>query len=273
VGPAVELPVGLSRMVPDELRGSYEAWLRQTFGPGALKAGLVPKDADTLDTEAMRADLIRAVAWRGREPKLIAEAVTLSDKWRDLPQSIRGDVLMIAADASPAVFDRTMKEVVTERDRVKRQEMLRALATVRDPQRHKVALGLMLDSKLDPRETLAMLFGGGGGRGGGNGGDETNLVVSQEFFREHQAEIMKTMPQDGTSGPFARISGLFTGTCDAGQRDAIVGYVKKTFGGMAGGSRIIAQNLEQMDQCIARRKVIEPELRAWLTSVKTKAKP
>jgi alanyl aminopeptidase len=269
VGPAVELPVGLNRMVPDELRGSYEAWLRQTFGPGALKAGLVPRDADTLDTEAMRADLIRAVAWRGREPKLIAEAVKLSDKWRDLPQSIRGDVLMIAADASPAVFDRTMKDVVTERDRVRRQEMLRALSAARDPQRHKLALGLMLDSKLDPRETLAML-GGGGGRGGGGNGDETNLAISQEFFREHQAEIMKTMPQDGTSGPFARISGLFTGTCDAGQRDAIVGYVKKTFGSMAGGSRIIAQNLEQMDQCIARRKLIEPEIRAWLTAVKVK---
>jgi alanyl aminopeptidase len=275
VGPAIALPAGLSRMVPAELRSKYEGWLRQTFGPGALKAGLLPRDADTLDLEVTRGDLVRAVAWRGREPKLIAEAVKLAGKWRDLPQSMRGQVLQIAVDADPALFERTLKEVVTETDRSKRQEMFRALASVRDPKRQTTALGLMLDTKLDPRETLAMLFGGGGGRGGGGGGEDSNLEVSQAFFREHQAAIMKTMPQDGTAGPFARLSGLFTQTCSADQREAITDYVQKTFATLPGGKRIIAQNLEQMDQCIARRKQLEPEIRAWLTGTKlpSPAKP
>jgi alanyl aminopeptidase len=258
-------------MVPNELTPRYEAWLRQTFGPGAAKAGLLPRDADSLDVEITRGELIGAVAWRGREPRLVAEAVKLADHWRDLPQSVRGEVLRIAVDAKPDLFDRTLKEVQAESDRSKRQEMLRALASVRDPKRHEVALGLMLDAKLDPRETLMMLFGGGGGRGGGGGagGDgDAGLVSSQTFFREHQAEIMKTMPQDGTSGPFARLSGLFTATCRADQREAITEYVKKTFGALPGGKRIIAQNLEQMDQCIARREQLEPEIRAWLTGTK-----
>jgi alanyl aminopeptidase len=270
VGPAIQLVAGLSRMVPNELTPRYEAWLRQTFGPGAAKAGLLPRDTDSLDVEITRGELIGAVAWRGREPRLVAEAVKLADHWRDLPQSVRGEVLRIAVDARPDVFDRTLKEVPAESDRSKRQEMLRALASVRDPKRHEVALGLMLDAKLDPRETLMMLFGGGGGRGGGGaGGDgDAGLVSSQTFFREHQAEIMKTMPQDGTSGPFARLSGLFTATCRADQREAITEYVKKTFGALPGGKRILAQNLEQMDQCIARREQLEPEIRAWLTGTK-----
>ena len=276
VAPAIGLPSGLNRLVPDDLRPKYEAWLRQTFGPGALKAGLVPKESDSLDIEAMRADLVRAVAWRGREPKLVAQAVKLADKWRDLPQSVRGEILVIAVDANPALFERTMTEVAGETDRSKRQEMIRALSSVRDPKRQTVALGLMLDPKLDPRETLQMLFAGGGGRGGGGGGGsaDANLLVSQAFFRDHQAEIMKSMPQDGTSGPFARISGLFTETCDAAQRDAVTEFVKKTFGALPGGKRTIAQNLEQMDQCIARRKQLEPEIRAWLTGAKVSlAKP
>jgi hypothetical protein len=184
---------------------------------------------------------------------------------------VRGEVLQIAVDARPEIFERTLKEVVTESDRSKRQEMLQALATVRDPRRQKIALGLMLDSRLDNRETLGMLFGGGGLRGrggGGGGGNEDNLAVAQAFFREHQAEIMKTMPQDGTSGPFARLSALFTQTCDPDQRAAITEYVKQTFGDMPGAKRIISQNLEAMDQCIERRKLVEPEIRAWLTGAR-----
>src|SRR5262249_38583146 len=190
-------------------------------------------------------------------------AVKLADHWRDLPQSVRGEVLGIAVDAKPEIFDRILKDVASETDRSRRQEMLRALGGARDPKRHAVALGLMLDPKLDPRETLQLLFGGrrGGGGGGAADGGEDNLSVSQAFFKEHQADIMKTMPRDGTSGPFARISGLFTRTCDAARRDEIADYVKSTFGALPGGSRIIRQNLEQMDQCIARRKLIEPEIR------------
>ncbi|HET9626582.1 MAG TPA: ERAP1-like C-terminal domain-containing protein, partial [Kofleriaceae bacterium] len=272
VGPATRIATGLSRDVPDELRPKYEAWLRQTFGPGAQQVGVAPKPNDTIDTEATRSELITAAAWHGRDPKLVAEAVKLADKWRDLPQSVRGNVLVIAADASPAVFDRLLKDVTSETDRSKRSEMLRALASVRDPKRQQIALGLVLDPKLDPRETLGMLFGGGGGRRGGGGGNlnPQSLAISQQFFRAHEAEIKKAMPQDGTSGAFPFISALFTATCQADQRDAVVDYVKQAFGTLPGGKRIVTQNIEAMDQCIARRKVLDPEVRGWLGGVKAK---
>jgi alanyl aminopeptidase len=272
IGPAIGLVEKLARMVPAELQPRYEAWLRQTFGPGALKAGLLPREADTLDLEVTRDALIRAVAWRGREPKLVAQAVKLADKWRDLPQSARAEVLQLAVDARPELFDRILKEVVVEPDRTRRQDMLRALASTRDPQRQATALGLMLDPKLDPRETLLMLVGGRGDRGSiFSDGRDTNLTVAQTFFRDHQEEIMKSMPQDGTSGPFARLSGLFTASCRAEQREAVTNYVAHAFAVMPGGKRTVAQNLEQMEQCIERRAVLEPEIRAWLTGAKPAA--
>jgi len=272
---SVTLAIGvverLSKFVPGELRPKYQAWLRQTFGPGARKAGLLPQAGDSLDTEATRDALVRAVAWLGRDPALVADAVKLADRWRELPQSVRADVLQVAVDARPELFDRTMKEVVDEKDRSKRQEMLRALASVRDPARQAVALGLMLEPKLDPRETLQMIVGGRGDRGAGEG-EAANLAVAQQFFRDHQPQILKSMPQDGTSGPFARLSGIFTATCSAEHRDEVVTYVKQTFGVMQGGKRVVAQNVEQMEQCIARRAQLEPEIRGWLTGVKpTKA--
>ena len=272
VGPAVRLATGLSREVPSELRPKYEAWLRQTFGPGARKAGVAPKPTDTIDTEATRSELVHAAAMSGRDPQLIAEAVKLADKWNELPQSVRGDVLELAVDASPAVFDRIFKDVTSETDRTKRADMLRALSAVHDTKRQQQALTLVLDPKMDPRETLGMLFGGAGrGRGADmSRGNNDSLAVSQQFFRDHQAEIQKAMPQDGTAGAYAFISALFTATCKADQRDEMADYVKKTFGGLPGGKRIITQNIEAMDQCIARRKVLEPEVRGWLSGAKAK---
>jgi alanyl aminopeptidase len=267
VAPAISLPASLGRMVPDELRPKYEAWIRQTFGPGAQKVGLLPRDSDSLDIEAMRGDLIRAVAWRGRDPKLVAAAVKLADKWRDLPQSVRGELLMVAVDASPELFDRTMKEVVTETDRSRRQEMLRALASVRDPRRLATALELVLEPKLDSRETVTML--GGAGRGESR---EQGLPVAQAFFREHQDAIVKRVPQGGTASTFARLSTLFTETCDASRRDEVIAYVNKTFASLPGGKRPVAQALEQMDQCIERRKQLEPEIRAWLGGTRPAAR-
>jgi peptidase M1-like protein/ERAP1-like protein len=270
VAPALGLPISLSRLVPADLRPRYEAWLRQTFGPGALKVGLVPRDADSLDTEVMRGDVIHAVAWHAREPALVAEAVKLAGRWRTLPQSMRGEILEIAVDASPEVFERTLKEVAGETDHVKRFAMLHALSNVRDPGRQTAALGLLLDVKLDSRETLQMLVAGRGGPGDEDSGglDEANLATAQGFFRDHEAAILAAMPRDGTAGSFARISVLYTETCQADQRDAVTAYVKKTFAPMSGGGRIVAQNLEEMDQCIARRKLLEPEIRGWLTGLK-----
>jgi len=31
---------------------------------------------------------------------------------------------------------------------------------------------------------------------------------------------------------------------------------------------VVKQNIEAMDQCIARRKLLEPEIRAWLGGVR-----
>jgi alanyl aminopeptidase len=255
VTPALELVMGLAEVVPDDLRPKYEHWIRTTFGPGAKKVGYVAKPADTLDHEQMRNQLLATVAWKGRDPKLVAEAVKLAEKWRDLPQSIRGLVLAVAVDARPEMFDKILKDVATEPDRERRGTMLGALAGVRDVGRQKTALGLMLDSKVDIRETRYMVFGGA---------TEPNRAVARQFFKENMDNIMKRLPKDETASPLAIVSAVFTSACDPKQRDAIADYVTKTFGKLAGGERVVTKNIEAMDQCIASRKVLEPEVRTWL---------
>jgi len=255
VGSAIQIPLRTREMVPVELQPAYQAWMRRTFGAAARKAGLLPKDNDSLDVESVRGDLINAVANIGRDPSLAADAVKLSDKWRDLPQALRGQVIALAAHTNPAVFDRLLKDIHGETDRTRRSEMVAALASAPDVKQQQAALELMLDPSLDIRDTQFMLF---------ITHAEDNRIASRQFFRDNQEAIMRRIPSDGATGGNTWLTFVFTSNCTPKYRDEIVDYVNKAFAKLPGGERVVRQGVERMDQCIARRKLIEPELRSWL---------
>jgi alanyl aminopeptidase len=259
IGDALGFPLGLERWVAADQRPKYEAWLRTTYGPGAAKVGLVPKDSDDLDAETIRDQLVMAAAYHGRDPELVQQAGELAGHWRDLPLAIRGLVLTIAVDANPDFAAQVQSEVKAEKDRQKRDEMISALANIRDAKRYEAALALMLDPGVDFRETMWMLFGAQ---------DNETRAVAQAFYRAHEAEILKRMPQDETAGPVAGMAWVFAGTCDAAKRDEIAEFVTKHFASMPGGEREVKQAIEGMDQCIASRKLLEPEVRGWLGGYK-----
>jgi alanyl aminopeptidase len=258
---AVDLPASFDEWVSDALRPKYEYWLRATFGAGALAAGLSTKDADSLDAEELREALVYTVAWKAREPKLVEQALGLADKWRDLPQSIRYIVLAVSVDANPALFDKVLAEAPNEPERTKRLDMLHALAAVRDQSRQSRAHALLLDPKVDIRESIWMLW---------KTTTEANRAISQAFFKAHEADIIKRLPVDGATFSVGSLGSLFTKSCKADQREAVVVYVTKTFGNYPGAERVLRQSIEDMDQCIAKRAVIEPQLDAWLGGVRIK---
>jgi alanyl aminopeptidase len=255
IGDALALPRSLDRFVPDELRPKYEAWMRATFGPAAAKLGVVPKPGDDLDAERTRADLLHAAAWTGRDPDLVNAALAQAEHWRDLDPAVRGTILAIAVDASAELFARVLRDLKTEPDRARRDDMRGALAGVRDPKRQLAALELMFDPALDFREMFPMLQ---------TYGNQRAREVAEQFYRDHAAEIAKRVPRDKASGWLTGMAWLFTAACDANRRDAVADYVTKELAPMPGGPRIVKQAIEAMDQCIAARAVIDPEVRAWL---------
>ena len=252
-------PLAFDRWVADDQRPKYEAWVRTTYGLAAAKLGFDPKPTDDLDAEETREALVSATAWDGRDPDLVKRAVELAGHWRDLPASIRKTVLGIAVDASPDIGAQVTRELAHEPDRAKRSEMISALANVRDPKRYQAALALMLDPKIDFRETMWMLYGGD---------TDATRAVAQAFYRAHEAELLRRMPKDETAGEVAGVAEIFTATCDPARRDDIAEYVTHHFGSLPGGERIVKQAIEGMDQCIASRKLVEPAVRGWLGGYK-----
>jgi len=89
-------------------------------------------------------------------------------------------------------------------------------------------------------------------------------MVAETFFRDHKDALIKRMPQDETAGSASSMTWVFTAACDAARRDELADYVVKNFAAVPGGDRVTKQAIESMDQCIANRKLLEPEIKAWL---------
>lgn len=260
VADALSVPRGLARFVSDDQRPIYEAWLRRTFGPLAGKLGLLPRPGDTIDAESTRSEVIRTVAWHGRDPKLVKQSVALAARWRDLPTAVRGLVLTIAADASPDVHAKLLHDVRGEPDRAKREDMFGALAAARDPKRVEAALELLLDSHIDIREAGWMLLATS---------TEATRKVAEQFVRVHKDKVLERLPKDAVTGTVGLMATLFAGSCDERLRDEARAYVTESFAKLVGGQRVIDQAFEAMDQCIASRKLLEPELHAFLAAMKS----
>jgi hypothetical protein len=92
---------------------------------------------------------------------------------------------------------------------------------------------------------------------------EANRRNAQEFFKENRDAIMKRIPSRVVSGQ-AYLAELFTASCSPERRDEIVDYVTRSFASLPGGARWVRQAIEGMDQCIARHKLVEREIRRWL---------
>ena len=252
---ALALPLAIERFVPDELHAKYENWMRQTFGPTATKLGFQPGPKDDFDSESIRSSVVAAVAWQGRDPVLVKQAIALAQHWQDLPQAIREPVLRVAVDADAALFDRVLSALSTEPDRRMRTDMISALGQVRDVARFERALPLLLDRKFDFREAMQLPT---------KAKLDATIAVAVRFVREHQDPVLARMPRDETNALAGGFLAVFTSTCRAEQRTQIAEYLASAFGSFPGAHRAIAQAVEGMDQCIASRSVYEPAVRAWL---------
>ncbi|HUS27006.1 MAG TPA: M1 family aminopeptidase [Kofleriaceae bacterium] len=259
IGDATDLAGGFDWDVPEGQRAKYESWIRATFGAGAAKVGLVAKPDDDLDAETVRKKLLGLVAWTGRDPDLTKQATDLAAGWRDMASATRGLVLKIGADSTPDLHAKLMRDIYTEQDRARRGEMYYALAGVRDAKRYEAALELTLDPKLDFREsdTIIVAFS-----------TEPMRQVAERFTRVHADALMQRMPKESATGEGRIFIRVATRSCDESKHDEIEKFLRGTIGKLPGGKRSIDQGMEELDQCIAYRKVIVPELEAWLSGVK-----
>jgi hypothetical protein len=92
--------------------------------------------------------------------------------------------------------------------------------------------------------------------------------VSEVLVRAHDDVLLYRMPKESASGEGGIFIHVMTASCDETKREEAEKFLRGTIGKLPGGKREVDQGLEELDHCIAYKKTLDPELKAWLQGVK-----
>jgi cytosol alanyl aminopeptidase len=251
---AVEIANDALAVASDSARPAVVAWIQDTFAPRARKLGFLPDEDDDLDRELVRIALLPLVTEIGRADKLLDRAVELARKWRDLPDGARTIVLRAAVLHSDKVRDQVLAALPAATAAGEIGDLIDALAALDDPEQASAALALLLDPALDLKHGRHLLTG--------LAEHPTTQPIAEKFLRDHADELLPRMPSEAAAG----LVTVLTAACDAGKRAATAAWAKDHLEPLPGGVRTVAQALESMDQCIARKAALGPELDSWLAA-------
>jgi hypothetical protein len=249
------MPTGLRGLVPGNLVGEAKTNMRALIATLAKRLGATARTGEPFDDEIVRTDVVTTGAWAG-DPQIQRDAVALAKHYRDLPTTVRDAILPIAASASAEIAAVLRTDILAETDPEIRLALAGAIGQITVPDRLFALLDLALDPKLTQRDALAILT---------YWSDETQRVVIERWLRAHLAELEKRLPAEGDPLPELSLIGAFTGGCSDATRDEAAAFVTAHFAKLAGGERPVKLAIEGLDLCIAKRKLVEPGMRAWLS--------
>lgn len=243
--------------LPEPLYLAYKRFARKTFAPRARALGFAPKAREDPGTVEMRSLLLIAGGVVGEDPELLKTGRRLADRWLDDPRSLSPDlvrvVLALAAQGNDkALFERLLQQAKAAPDRTQKSRLIGALGQFSDRELAERALGLVLSSELDLRDSFSVVFSLLNGR--------KTRDLTYAFLKLHFDEILRK------SSAFERplLFQILDVHCDAEHRadaEAFFGPRAKTVDGAA---RVLANSLESVALCEAGRKAALPSLEAFL---------
>jgi alanyl aminopeptidase len=247
-------------LVPAWLRPNAARFLRQMYGLRAHELGWSAKPGEEGDTRELRRRLSILVARDGEDPELLAEARKLALRWLDDHSSVDpgiADVILSAAAShgDQELFDKIHAAAVKSQDHHERQMLIAALGSFRDPAIIRQRLALLLTGQFDPRESFQQfLFPA----------PPEARTLPFEFVKQNLDALVKKLPRDVGEDYAAQLPAVGEAFCDASSRAELESFFGPRVGRFNGGTRILAQMLERIDLCIARKQALGPSLSQFL---------
>jgi cytosol alanyl aminopeptidase len=250
--------------VPREQADAYARLVRSLYGARARELGWRARPGEPEDTALLRKELVRAVGTVGRDAALVDEAVALTQRWLDEPTAIEADmvesVLQVAASSGDMrLFQRLYDAARSTGDRERRERQLGALGAFRETETARRALAVTLDTQIDPRESLWIIFA--------LSSDPDTRELAYEFVRSQYEHLTARLPRGSVFEAASFLPFTAEGFCDEPSRRNVEAFFTPRVRGSPGGPRNLAQALESIDLCIAQRHVQEPSVAAFLSSV------
>jgi cytosol alanyl aminopeptidase len=265
-GEAVYAAGMVEPLVRDSLTPNYARFIRSLFGARAQALGWNARAGDDPETKLLRTAIVPFVAADGQDSVLARQAQALADRWLNDHTGVDRDMIdgvlsVAAASGDRAFFDRLLNELANTSDEGQRRSLLHALGCFRDPKLAEASLDLLLDSKIDIRESQPLL--------------ETVAFSERyretgrlpfEFVRKNFNELKRRLPSGGPVGdPGASL--VFVGRyfCDEQSRNRFVDFFGERVKQFNGGQQNYSQVLEMIKTCEAHRAAQAPEVSAYLS--------
>jgi alanyl aminopeptidase len=249
-------------LVPERLAANYRRFLLQNFQARARELGWSPRAGESDDARLLRPSLVSAVALYGGDRDLAAEAQTLAEKWLQdhtaVPAETLGAVLNTAAAfGDVALFNQYLAAFQKTQDRQEKQRLIGAMSSFHNPAAINAGFQAVLSKAVPLVDGFALLLSAG------QSYPDTRKMPFQ-FIKDHFDEIMKDHPSvfGNDVGAFLPYSG--GSFCDAESRRELQSFFGPKVDQYSGAPRNLAQTLEGIDLCIARKTAQQDSVSAFL---------
>jgi len=263
--PAVaEEPMGYVTQARDwsfatPLRGNVEGYGRRLYGPVARKLGWDVKKGEDDEARALRASVLGFLSSTGRDPAVRAEA-----KRRGLaylgagkgggvlhPDALDPNLVGVALgvvgeDADRATWDAMKALLVGSVDETLRGRLASALGMAKDPKLAAAARELVLDPALRDTEMFAPL--------GAQLSQPDMRDTAWAWVKEHYDAILTRLPKHHGGVQLVSTGRYF---CDEARARDVESFFAPKIESIEGGPRALAQTLEDVRLCVAKRSAQE----------------
>lgn len=207
------------------------------------------------------------VASEGQDPLLARQAQALADRWlKDRtgvdPDMLDGVLSVAATFGDRSFFDSLLSELTKTSDERERQSILRALGSFREPNLAEASLDLVLDPKIDVRESQPLLdivaFSGRY--------RETGRLPF-EFVQKNFDELVRRLPKGGPRGD-SGASLVFVGQyfCDEQSRKEFVNFFEERVKQFNGGQQNFSRVVETIKTCEAHKAAQATDVSTYLSN-------
>jgi len=247
-------------LVPPELLPNYQRYLADLYDARARQLGWKSKPGESDDDRLLRWNVLEDVANQSNDAQLITEAKALVWAWladrKVLDTDMVGEVVRTAArHGDRALFDRLREAAKQEKNELTRRRLLSALGLFPQPELAQEGFALVLTDEFDLRESEYILLWASR--------EQRSRDLAFDFVRKNWDKIAARVPRSMFEFG-AILPNVAEGYCDEQHRREVSDFFTGRSTVFPGGPRILAQQLEQIDLCIAYKKAQQPSVIEFL---------
>ncbi len=233
--------------VPDSLADLFAVYVRHTLSPALERVGYEKKPGEDETVSTMRGELVRWLANRGRDEKVMEFARDAAAKYlkdsTSVDPGIADAVLSLAAKkGDAAMFDDYQRRVEATEVPAIRRRFLGALGAFEAPELEARALDYMLSDKVRPTEMFIIMQGA-------SGRDEAFANRMFKWMMDHYPKIAERVPP-----PALRFLPMMGSGCSAERFAATQKFFEDPQRAVPGVDQTLNRVGDMVNTCISLRE-------------------